>query len=555
LRRSDTRRCWRAIRVALVRPFRPGRRHPVVLLAGLLLILGWQAPYLQYPERVAARYQATASHGIDHEDRFVYFLYYLGLYPVALRSLWPPKDYSEAGANRMLVFTPKQLVQDIRFTFYSGERGKTLLYLFDAWLKGEPKNPSLKPSNRLVWMLALLGLWTSFWWLRRPIVGGLFVVLFGSNPFALYAVNAEENVHAWPVLSAALALALTLPYFATAPPRRWRMWILPLATGIVLGSICTLRTEPVLMILAPLLVYLTARALCWRQRLGLVVVLMASFAVTLRAWNAWFDAKDRQAAALLEALGGHPYPGEHLAGHQVWHPIWCGLGDFDTKYGYKWLDDAALKYAQPILKRRFGIVVGYPWHKYGAYLDAARQYPLFYSELPEYTEIIRDKVLHDIVHDPRWYLGILGKRAWRLLDETSPVRVSAAFRHVPIPLHGLVLFPLAALLWRARSRFALRLLLFTLPTCITPFLIYSGDGMSYYAVYPIAAAAILGAVGVDQLGPVLGRAWRRARSAARWPDFSRQPAPYPVAPPPSMLPLAPKTARRHRRRRRRGHRR
>jgi len=65
-------------------------------------------------------------------------------------------------------------------------------------------------------------------------------------------------------------------------------------------------------------------------------------------------------------------------------------------------------------------------------------------------------------------------------------------------MHGLVLFPLAALLARARARFALKLLLFTLPTCFTPFAIYSGEGMSYYAIYPIVAAAILAAAIVDQ---------------------------------------------------------
>ena len=27
-----------------------------------------------------------------------------------------------------------------------------------------------------------------------------------------------------------------------------------------------------------------------------------------------------------------------VAGHAFWYPVFCGLGDFDTKYGYEWND-------------------------------------------------------------------------------------------------------------------------------------------------------------------------------------------------------------------------
>jgi hypothetical protein len=498
------------MKVAFARPFRVGgRRRAAVLVAGLLAILAWQAPNLQWPDRIDTRYQALASKGLDYEYQFVYLLYYLGLYPVASRTEWPPREYSEEGARQLLERAPQSLVQDKRFTFYSGEMGKGLLYLFDAWLKGEPRDPTVRPFHRLVWLLSLCGLWTSFWWVRRPIVGGLLVAFFGSNPLALQAVVAEENIHGWPVLGAAIVLALAVPFLTTAPPGRVLRWVLPIATGVVLGSIRTVRTEPTLMVLAPIVAYVVARALRPWTRLALVAALVASFGLTYRAWQAWFDAKDREAKALLTRIGGHPYPGTHFDGHQVWHPIWCGLGDFDTKYGYAWSDDAAYAYAQPILLKRYGIRI--PIDQFGPegrFLDAAKVYRRFGSSLPEYVAVIRAKVLSDITNDPLWYLDILARRAWRLLDEPSPVRVDVAFRHVPIPLHGLVLFPLAAMLWSARSRFALKLLLFTLPTCITPLVIYSGQGMSYYALYPIPAAAILGAVAVDAL-----RRWWRTRAA------------------------------------------
>src|SRR5262249_18364190 len=296
--------------------------RPALLLLGLVAILGWQLPHLQWPEKLDASYRARASHGLDFDNHFVYFLYYLDLYPVASKAEWPPHDFSEEGARQLLERAPDKLVQDLRFTFYSGERGKTLLYLFDAWLKGEPRYPAVRPFHRLLWMLTLCGLWTSFWCVRRPLVGGLFVGLFGSNPFALYEVVVHENVHGWPVLSAGIVLALALPFFGPAPPGRRLRWVLPALTGIVLGSIPTVPTEPTLLILAPALVYLATGGLTWRVRLALVALLGVAFGASFRGWEAWFDAKDRDAKAVLVRLGGHPYPGRHIEGHQVWHPIW-----------------------------------------------------------------------------------------------------------------------------------------------------------------------------------------------------------------------------------------
>ena len=57
--------------------------------------------------------------------------------------------------------------------------------------------------------------------------------------------------------------------------------------------------------------------------------------------------------------------------------------------------------------------------------DAAGKYYRTPYELPHYEEVIRDKVLGDIRRDPVWYLGILWKRAGRILTETSPVRLAA----------------------------------------------------------------------------------------------------------------------------------
>jgi hypothetical protein len=49
--------------------------------------------------------------------------------------------------------------------------------------------------------------------------------------------------------------------------------------------------------------------------------------------------------------------------------------------------------------------------------NRGRQYARTPFEVPEYIEVITEKVVHDITHDPVWYLTILAKRVQRLVIE------------------------------------------------------------------------------------------------------------------------------------------
>ncbi len=83
----------------------PPRRRPLALLSGLAAILLWQAVFLLHAQpqsTLGTSYALQASDGVPrrHAD-FVYFLYYLGLYPVASISS-SPRDYSEEGARALI---------------------------------------------------------------------------------------------------------------------------------------------------------------------------------------------------------------------------------------------------------------------------------------------------------------------------------------------------------------------------------------------------------------------------------------------------------------------
>jgi len=500
---------WRVAVVAIRRPMAPrGRRKQWLLITALFGIVFWQFGFSANSATLDATYRDRAASGVQQADRFVYFLYYLDLFPVG--TTVPNPELSEAGARRILAESPGSLVQDFGWTWFAGDRGRIYLFLFDAWLKGAPWNPSVRPFHRLVFTLSLCALFASLWWVRRPLLGGITVLLLGSNPFQLFEVHANENIHGWPITTAILVVAMHVPYFASSKLDRRYRWLLPVATGALVATIRTVRSEPATILASALLSYLLLSGLAWRRRALMSGLLIAAFTLTGMTWNRWFEHKHDEAASLLAKIGGHPFPGPIRQYHHFWHPVWCGLGDFGGNYGYVWKDEAALAYAKPILERKYHehVPVDDFGRQFGAeeYFDAQKVYKRLPFDIPYYNEVVRDKVLHDIGHHPLWYAGILAKRAWRLLSETTPVRVAWTSHWVTIPMHGLVLLPLAALLFAARSRFLLAFLLFTLSTCLPAMIVYSGLGISYFGIYHIVAAAILLTAIVENV-----RWWIRSR--------------------------------------------
>ena len=498
LNRLQRRRVVRWARVILHRGVAPDNsRKASTLIVGLAGILVWQlvfsAVVLFGTTALDTRYRNTASVGAIHEGRFAYFLAYKGLFPVATTMPTPPPG--RAGADWVIQNHPETLVQDLTYTWLSGDYGKVIPHLFDAWLKGVPLNTTMIPFNRMLFTVSLWSLFAAFWYLRRPFMGSVMVVLLGSNPFQLFHVHANDNVIGLPITTAILILALHLPWLTVTLPRARYTWALPIVTGVVLGCIRTIRSEPAPIILAALGTYLTLHGWPWRRKLALAALLILAFVGTGSTWRSLFLRKHAEARAFLASVGGNPFPGPPRLYHHFWHPVWCGLGDFDTKHGYKWSDKVALVYATPILEKKYGIKV--PIYdvegKYGPeeYFDARRVYKRLPFHLDEYDIVARDKVLHDIAGDPVWYAGILAKRAWRVVNELTPVRIAFGTMHCRLPMHGLVALVLLLACAVSRQWFLSKLIVFTMPTLTTAMIVYSGDGVSYYGIYHIVAAGIL----------------------------------------------------------------
>ena len=494
------------------------------LLTGLLAILAWQWGFARHGSELRADdgYHFSASSGTHEASRFVYFYYYLGLYPVAIKDRVPAArrvpqlPYSESGAQLVLRTHGQQLGMDIGWTFRAGERGKLFPYLFDAWLKGKPERPSLVPFQRALFVIALGSVFAAFWHMRLGWLGAWLVIFVGSHPTQLQSVHLGTDVFGLHISLALLLLALHLPLL-----QRQRTgstpWHIPVVTGILTASIGTIRTEPVAMGLAAMAAYLGMSRLPWVRRWGLVGVLVAAHVATGAAWDHWFRTRFEQASEIVAAVGGDPYTGPYETHHQVWHPIWCGLGDFDEKYGYRWDDRAAYNYALPVLEEEYGIDVPDRSPQSHFFRDthwgASRYYKKFPHEMPHYHEVIRNKVVSDISRDPGWYIEILARRTWRLLTQTTPLRVRGWTGAIELPSNGIVYLALLGYLIVKRRSFYVRLALFTLPTCLTALLIYSGRGTTYYAIYHLVGAAIILQLALEALARR-----RRGRSPAgdRW---------------------------------------
>jgi tetratricopeptide (TPR) repeat protein len=495
----------------------PPRRHRLALVAGLIAIVLWQSVFFRHGDpamTLTSPYHLTASGGIvGWQPEFVYFLYYLNLYPVTSIST-EPLEYSVEGARRLIAEHGRTLVMDRYWTVRYGDLAKTYLYLPHVWLKGRPVKPRMLHANALAFTLALLVLFAGFWAVDHTLLGLLLTLLIGSNPFQVHEVYANNNVFGWPITIAVLMLGLHLPFMRDRPPRIAVALLIAVVSGLLLGTLRQIRTEPVLVAASVAGVYLTVSRMRWWLRLALVVLLGGAFSLASIGWADYFEAKYREARRVVAAAGGHTYDGPRHSYHFIWHAVWCGLGDFDAKYGYQWSDLSAIRYAWPILQRRGFEARGYPPVEpdpldsltLGVYWDKGGQYARTPFETREYTDVAREKVLADVVRDPLWYASILGRRIVRVLTESTPPSLAfgngQSFSLVSTPsqaIWGLLTIVLTVRLLFARDWFHLKLLAFTLPLTATAVLVYSGGGTVYYSILHLVAVAVIAAVSWERL--------------------------------------------------------
>src|SRR5438132_4297648 len=135
--------------------------------------------------------------------------------------------------------------------------------LMIPWLRFLPQNAILAPfrTNQTIGLLLLVGIFTLYFAIRRPLAGGLASLLIATQPaFTSFSRSSLSDLSGGTVT----VLAFALVYLGLAWRRRWLIY----CAAIVLGlSLCI---RPQLLFMAPLLIG------------------MAVFPVTNDDWAKWF---------------------------------------------------------------------------------------------------------------------------------------------------------------------------------------------------------------------------------------------------------------------------
>lgn len=462
-------------------------RSKLPLISVILItwaIVTWQQTFISAASQLDRSFRMTASSGMHDQSQFVYFMYYLRLYPLASTKI--EKPFSRIGARDIIQHDGKTLITEINHTTRYGDLGKAFLYLPYALVKGSPQYLNIRFAHQIVFIFALILLFLCFWARSHRLLGILLVAFLGSNPFQLYEVYANQNIFSWPITLIVILLAVHIPLLDDKPKHPLFLWISPILSGIILACAKQIRSEPTVILFSVILCYLFITNMSLRIKWCLVILCLSSYWTVSHICADYFRAKIRQADQIVIAHGGEPYLGPRDSYHMLWHAIWCGLGDFDQTHGYIWKDSAAALAAAPRLKRDFNITLPNLAHFSDSripptkFWDKNQHYYKTPYETPHYNEVLRKQVLADIGKDPLWYLVIIFKRLVAAVSQVPPVRLSLATTWIQFPYHWLITFLLIIyFVWR-KCWFYLKLLVFFIPLSIPAVMIYSGGGMTYY---------------------------------------------------------------------------
>ncbi|MBL7766932.1 MAG: hypothetical protein JNJ58_12600 [Chitinophagaceae bacterium] len=436
-----------------------------------------------YSSSTQARQDAS---GFEYRyaKQFIYFYFYTGYFPLA--TLNEELTFNRAAAEKELELHGDQLIMEYKHWSRLGEHARIFAFLPDAWIKRSPANPSVRLFNALFFTLGLLFLFRGSWKIGYPLTGLFACLLILCTPYYHYEIFRNENIFGLLHSIFYFCIGILLPVlFAPNNPSPKHLALgIPAVLLIAFGS--EIRNEISIVLVSVLLLYLLANSFHWIYRLVSIILFCGLFVFSKKMIQYYFHQKFEAATALVKSKGGHVYTGARISGHQFWHPVSCGLGDFDQRYGHRWDDRVAYAYAIPVLKEKYNLDIPYSGELYvDAYYDSAKIYYKKFDEIPEYEEVMKEQVLHQIQQDPSWYASILIQRILRILTTT-----------LPFPLAGWLLFPLLYVLIRKREWTLLKLIVISLPLSAMSFLIYSGNGATYNSVFPFVVIILWVVIGI-----------------------------------------------------------
>jgi hypothetical protein len=423
-------------------------------------------------------------------ELFFYFYYYLDLLPIT--STVHPTAVSRKGVEAFAKENGRFLANDLNRPCAigrAGDWGKFFLLLPNAWQSDSPLPASSKRATSFLFKLALVVVLASAFLTRRYALGIFLVILVGSYRFQLNEAYFRDNVFSISITSCLLLLALNLRFMSRNASTQWRgdFTIAPLS-GILLGCTAVIRGDALPMSLSVLAVYiLSGQGI--RRVAALCFLFSAAFLATSKSFEMYFDHKVREANQFVLNSGGTLYAGTALNHHPVWHPIAAGLGDFGEDRGFFWKDEVIFKDAADEINRKHNRRLESKGYYYAEPGMAEHEW-LKPELMPEYIEVVRERVVSTIKNNPWWYADILTKRWQRITSAFSTVRITWANGDYSFPLSKWIFCPILLACALARRLDRLKLVAFSLPTCFVPMFITSLQGTPNYAICHLVAMAV-----------------------------------------------------------------
>ena len=394
---------------------------------------------------------------------------------------------------------PNRLEMEVYDTYRMGDRGKMFLLWFDSQFS--ELNWGYIRANSLFFISALLVFFLGFFLRGHKLFAVITTAIIGSSSFQLYETYANSNIFSWPISTTILLMGLNAFVFDNLLQRlKFHHLFIALLTGILLGLIKLIRAEPVIISISIVTIYLLMTNLSIKARTALSTIFIFGFLTTNIFTNYALDDLYKKTEIYVIKNGGEPYDGNKRTSHLIWHPIFCGFGDYASSLGYRWDDYVAYAYALKILRIKEPNL--WPEFKENLtqknlsdyFIVSNSRYKKKLEDREDYEQILREKVIEDITEHPRIFTTLYLYRLRNVFLYTGGIQLNIPYIiNAKLNWHGLgfLFFLSLGLAIKRRDFFSVKALLFSLPLVLSAVIINSKNSYQLYSIYSLISFSVL----------------------------------------------------------------
>ena len=397
-----------------------------------------------------------------------YSLYFYNIFPVVLMPILnycaQSKDYTFPSADSPFYHGKEKIdiknYQKEDFYIYPAysDLGMIFVIYLVSMLKGQFLPIGARMFNIVIFLAILLFFFNRFRRIQMTLVGLLICSLLASHRlFISHLYYYAFTGWGYSLLGALLIFAILLPIVINKPLPEASFWLKIVLAGIAFFVFLAIRSDLIfisLSILFFVLIYGNTPLAKRITRFIITALILVTpyfiYSNSITGLRQYYHKKFQLPATQENYSGAH---------HIIWHGVYCGLGDFGSDKGFKWLDSDALRFANTV-KPGIGI------------------------EDKEYEIILRKKVMSTISKNPLWYMKILILRTKQIFFVEVPYTlfgfwVATKVRWISWAfIVSLLVFIFLAILLKKYKE--LKMYLFFIPSIFTGIFITVAAGARYY---------------------------------------------------------------------------